>query len=602
MASQIHYSAKNGDIDVDVGRTHIHLHQQSRGGTDIDVSQRPSNPSPASTAPPSTGDSPIKRLNDALGELTTSYTSAISELEKSAEHALAASERSPRNRWSSNEVSSEKRVLESDKAVQALLARRNLSSYTSPSRSAALSSPYLDVLASPLSNYTTQYLKERRVVRTLLDIASSSAPVKEVYDASADLRKWLLDYSTLGPYLTGKLLAVVTKVQDLLQEVEKKDNAYAELMKAMKEKEEIVQNMEIKFDAQTKNNAATVNRLILVTADLQAQLKASTQAEMQNLKAYEDARARVISLEALSNELKVQLKGSMDRERYAKTQLITQAAAAKQAMAEQEAAFARREKVLNAQLASVQDAETKTAELNIMLETDKRKLENEVKNLQDDNKELSLELAQALEIAKTFEKSLEQELQVVDFWNTQVKNVSTTVLGPAATMTTSLEDQLPLVGNAYQGKARELKTTSAALLLLQQEFKSLRQLESAERTALMAEHAKAKELAKKLVDEEHQEEELETMLCYALKKNREMRDILIRNDSRHKEKEAALENKLVDLREGQRKEKLEMNETLERTRIKVEEAKKLAENAQNLSKMMRLYDDDKVLAARGLLR
>jgi len=118
----------------------------------------------------------------------------------------------------------------------------------------------------------------------------------------------------------------------------------------------------------------------------------------------------------------------------------------------------------------------------------------------------------------------------------------------------------------------------------------------------MAEHAKAKELAKKLVDEEHQEEELETMLCYALKKNREMRDILIRNDSRHKEKEAALENKLVELREGQRKEKLEMNETLERTRIKVEEAKKLAENAQNLSKMMRLYDDDKVLAARGLLR
>jgi len=600
MASQIHYSRTTGDIDVDVGQTHIHLHPGARGGADIDVSQRPSAASPSASAPSKTGDSPIKRLNDALGELTTSYTSAISDLEKSAEHALQTDNRSPRIRRSTMQVSSEKRSLESDKAVQSLLAKR--SPYTSPSRSAAVSSPYLDVLSSPLSNYTTQYLKERRIVRTLLDIASSSAPVKEVYDASVDLRKWLLDYSTLGPYLTGKLLAVVTKVQDLLQEVEKKDKAYGELMTAMKDKEAIVRDMELKFDAQSKSNSATVNRLILVTADLQAQLKESKQTELENIRACEDARGRVASLQALTDELKVQLSGSMDRERDAKAQLADQAVRARQEMATKEARFAERESALNKQLASVQDAETRTAELNIMLETDKRGLQAEVKKLEKDNKEVSDELAEALEIAKTFEKSLKQELSVVDFWNNEVKNVAQSVLGPETAKNIALEDQLARVGAAYQEKDAALQQSQKELAEVTGKYDKMKELEMKEHRMLEMEHKRARELAKQLVDEEHREFTLYDMLVKAQIKTKLMREALIRNDSRHKLKEAELENNLVDLRESQRVEKLEMNETLERTRVKVEEAKKLAENAQNLSKMMRLYDDDKVLASRGLLR
>jgi len=370
----------------------------------------------------------------------------------------------------------------------------------------------------------------------------------------------------------------------------------------MKDKEAIVRDMELKFDAQSKSNSATVNRLILVTADLQAQLKESKQTELENIRACEDARGRVASLQALTDELKVQLSGSMDRERDAKAQLADQAVRARQEMATKEARFAERESALNKQLASVQDAETRTAELNIMLETDKRGLQAEVKKLEKDNKEVSDELAEALEIAKTFEKSLKQELSVVDFWNNEVKNVAQSVLGPETAKNIALEDQLARVGAAYQEKDAALQQSQKELAEVTGKYDKMKELEMKEHRMLEMEHKRARELAKQLVDEEHREFTLYDMLVKAQIKTKLMREALIRNDSRHKLKEAELENNLVDLRESQRVEKLEMNETLERTRVKVEEAKKLAENAQNLSKMMRLYDDDKVLASRGLLR
>jgi len=310
----------------------------------------------------------------------------------------------------------------------------------------------------------------------------------------------------------------------------------------------------------------------------------------------------VASLQALTDELKVQLSGSMDRERDAKAELADQAVRARQEMATKEARFAERESALNKQLASVQDAETRTAELNIMLETDKRGLQAEVKKLEKDNKEVSDELAEALEIAKTFEKSLKQELSVVDFWNNEVKNVAQSVLGPETAKNIALEDQLARVGAAYQEKDAALQQSQKELAEVTGKYDKMKELEMKEHRMLEMEHKRARELAKQLVDEEHRELSLYDMLVKSQIKTKLMREALIRNDSRHKLKEAELENNLVDLRESQRVEKLEMNETLERTRVKVEEAKKLAENAQNLSKMMRLYDDDKVLASRGLLR
>lgn len=611
MASRVLFSPASGDVDVTSGPTHVHMGK--RGSIDIDVGtthlhlNRPAVVSYGKradgAAPSKSSTSPIKQLNDAVDDLSNTYARAITSLETAENNHMKKSYYRSADFGIQDrsvlDVLREKLDLENELAsrsliksgkVSALIKTRTNAQTRSDIGANLRSSPFLNIASPYLANldpklrpYADRFLTERVMVRKLMEDGKLCRNLRvATAEANGNLRNWILEYSGMGSYTSTRMLEIAQKIQDLLQQIKEKDEAYTLLDEAVASTMMAIEQLKRTTTDQQLADATQLDDLIGLTTDLQAKLKQTNSDGVEFLKQLKGMQSSEQTLQVLQTELTTELADSKARVASLARQQTDQTARLAQQYAVQAAANAAREQLLNEKIQSAREGLRKQEKLRDTLQPEKATLEATVRAAKADKKETGEELNMACDIANKLKESLEKELTVAQFWQDSAQELSRRVMGIDARDVKSLV----AVGAKYTETVDLCAQANASIEETRTAIGSIRVIAMKELLEIQEEHKRVKSLSKHLVEEEHHEKDLVVIIEMVVDKFRQLRSLAILNDAKHKKNEADISMLIETCLEDRDNDEAEMNRAVEIALKRVEEAKLMATNAKAISATM----------------
>lgn len=579
---------RQGGIDIDVGQTHLHLNRPSGYAS-----------TPSRSVATTGTSSSIKQLNDAVNELTNTYSRAVHSLEEADEAHMQKSYTyvDPEQR-TSLDVLREKMDLEKElqkkslynayervpeiKPVSDAMVRAGTQNDIRSSPYLNITSPYFANLEPRLRPYADKFLAERVMVRKMMQDGKLCNNLRiATEEANGELRNWLLEYSGMGSYTTTRMLEIAQKIQDLLEQIREKDEAYSALDQAMADKIKAIDDLKIRAQAQQKSDEDHLNGLVNLTSDLQKKLKQTNADQSEFLKQLKRLQGDEQSLAVQRTGMQQELVGSKARTTYLSQRITDQTASLAQARAVQAASHAAREQLLNEKIQLALDGQRKQDALRDTLQQEKAQLEAMVQAAQANKDETEEEFSQARDIAVKLQESLKKELTVAQYWQDAAQEVSRIVVNAVGPVTS-----LQPVGTKYLQTVENIIKTNAAVVKERKMFVNMKSIATKEFIMIQEEHKRIKSLTKHLVEEEHHEKDLCVQLEMSLEKYNQMRSLAIMNDAQHKKNEADIQMLIEQTKEERDRDQSEMKVAVENALKKVEEAKLMARNAKAISSVM----------------
>jgi len=387
----------------------------------------------------------------------------------------------------------------------------------------------------------------------------------------------------MGTYTTTRMLEIAQKVQDLLQQIKAKDQAYALLDQTLASKINLIDQMKRRKESQQLSDAEQLDQLIQLTAEMQAKLKQKTSDGVERLKQEKHMESREQTLQVLMTEMTTELTASKSRLTGLAKDLTNQKAAQQLNFIAQAANFAAREQLLREKIELALEGQRRQEKLCNLLKPEKATLEATVQAARERKRETADELAQACDIANRLKEGLEQEISMAQFWQDSAQDLSRAVIGGVGAREMQI---LEKVGEKYVATVEGIAEAKAAIQRTERALGEIKVVAMKELVEMQEEHKRIKSLSKHLVEEKDHEKDLVSMIEITVNKFRQLRSLAILNDAKHKKNESSISMLIEQTKEDRDNDQAEMRVAVEYALKKVEEAKYIATNAKAISAVM----------------